>query len=106
MCGVGPEAVLAPTSKVAAVPGAVAGGAGWLVMTGWPKELLTVAKNMSKVRATSNLEPRTSNVWIAFINIAVCLAVRPDLVRLMADCQGLSCHPSKAFSVAQSRHGL
>ena len=68
-----------------------------LVMAGWPKQMLTVARNMSKA------DPA---VWIAFINIVVCFSVCPDLVRLMAGCQDLSCHWSKAFSAAQSCHGF
>src|SRR5262245_3844441 len=96
--------LLTPTWKVTVVPGAVAWGVGWLVMMGWPKQMLAVARNMSKVRTASNIEHLA--VWIAFINIFVCSAVCLDPVRLMADCQVLSCHQSKAFSAAQSRHGF
>src|SRR5262245_4821878 len=70
--------LLAPTWKVTVVPGAVAWGAGWLVMRGWPKQMLTVARNMSKAAPA---------VWIAFMNMVVCFSVCPDLVRLIADCQ-------------------
>ena len=88
---------LAPTWKVTVVPGAVAWGAGWLVMTGWPKQMLAVARNMSKAGPA---------VSIAFINIILCFSVCPDLVRVIADCQDLSCHRSKAFFAVQSCHGF
>jgi hypothetical protein len=32
--------------------------------------------------------------------------VFPGPIRIVADCQGLSCHPSMAYSAAQSRHGF
>ena len=67
--------LLALTWKVTVVLGAVAWVVGWLVMTGWPLEMLTVARNMSKVAPA---------VWMAFMNIVVCSSGCPDLVRLAA----------------------
>ena len=43
---------------------------------------------------------------LSFINIVACSVACPGPVHPVADRAGLSCHRSKAFSAAQSRHGF